>query len=108
MTRQRETLDRAAGSAARRLLGWATTRRSASKQIWIQALGSEIDAAETGWSPLAWALGAIRTAVDRMDDDNDNGAQVAVRLRWIGSAGGLGGASAATAAASFAFAIEPT
>jgi hypothetical protein len=41
-------LDRVAGSAADRLLHWASTRRNAAGRTWIEALDAEIHEFDSG------------------------------------------------------------
>jgi hypothetical protein len=78
-----------AGSVARWLLRWATTRHDVSRPSWIHALSAEFDEIGTGRSQLAWAVGSLRVlwAERRMS----RRSRLWVRLRWMGSAGGLGG-----------------
>lgn len=82
-------LDRAAGSVARRLLRWATSRRSSQELTWVRALGAEMDEIATGWAQLRWALGAVR--LRWIESSSARRRRWHVRLGWIGSAGGLGG-----------------
>lgn len=82
-------LDRAAGSVARRLLRWATSRRGGPELTWVHALGAELDEIATGWSQLRWALGAVRLRL--IETSPARRHRWHVRLRWVGSAGGLGG-----------------
>jgi hypothetical protein len=44
----REGLDRVAGSAANRLLHWASARRNAAGRTWIEALGAEMHEFDSG------------------------------------------------------------
>ncbi|MGW4529248.1 hypothetical protein [Amycolatopsis sp. NPDC004378] len=82
-------LDRVAGSVARRLLRWATGRRSGQELTWVRALGAEIDEMTTGWSQLHWALGVLR--LRWIESSPARRRRWQTRLRWIESAGGLGG-----------------
>lgn len=89
MTGPRESLDRTAGWMARWLLRWATTRCDVSRPSWIHALSAELDQIPTGRSQLAWAVGCLRVLwVERRTSRRSS---LRVRLRWVGSAGGLGG-----------------
>jgi hypothetical protein len=60
-----------------------------SRPSWIHALSAEFDEIGTGRSQLAWAVGSLRVlwAERRMS----RRSRLWVRLRWMGSAGGLGG-----------------
>jgi hypothetical protein len=89
VSRLTERLDGAAGSMARWLLVWATSRRDVTKPSWIHALSAELDHIGTGQSQLAWAVGCLR--VLWAEGRASRRSRLRVRLRWVGSAGGLGG-----------------
>jgi hypothetical protein len=82
-------LDRAAGAAARALLGWAVGRLDPSRQVWIHALRAEADEIDGGWARLAWAVGGLRLVWTERRRTMRH--RWRARLRWLGSAGGLGG-----------------
>lgn len=89
MTRLPAALERAAGAAARALLGWAVGRLDPSQRVWIQALRAEVDEIGGGWAQLAWAMGGVRLVwVERRRTVR---RRWRARLRWLGSAGGRGG-----------------
>jgi hypothetical protein len=89
MTHLPPGLDHAAGSAARRLLGWASGRRTSSQGTWIRALSAEVDEMDTGLDQLAWAVGVLPLIL--VERGSALGRTWRPRLLWLASAGGVGG-----------------
>lgn len=88
MTHPPGRLDRAAGSAARRLLRWAGGRHS-SQGTWVRALSAEVDEIDCGLSQLAWALGVLPLVL--VERGTALRRTWRPRLLWLATAGGLGG-----------------
>ncbi len=89
MRRVRDVVDRAAGSAADWVLRLLTARGDSSSLPWIDALTAEMGQIGSGRSRLVWALGGVGLLTRQRL--MTTGRRWATRLRWVGSAGGLGG-----------------
>ena len=62
LTHMRRAFDRAAASAAERIIGWIAERVDPSHRRWIEAMGAELHAIDGGWRKLVWVSGALRLA----------------------------------------------
>jgi hypothetical protein len=84
-----DDVDRAAGSAAAWVLRVLTARADRSMKAWMDALTAEVNEIRSGPSRLAWALGGVGLLLRQRLITSERSWRV--RLRWVGSAGGLGG-----------------
>ena len=89
MKRVHDGVDRAAGSAAGWVLRLLTARADSATQSWIDALTAEMGQVGSGRSRLAWALGGVGLLLRQRLLTSERNWRL--RLRWVGSAGGLGG-----------------
>jgi hypothetical protein len=78
-----------AGQVAAWLLRLLTARGVSSATPWIDALAAEKGEIGTGRSQLLWVLGGVHILIRQ--GLSTLARRWCVRLRWVGSAGGLGG-----------------
>jgi hypothetical protein len=85
----RDRVDRAAGLLAGWVLRLLSAQGDPSTPSWIDALTAEMGEIGSGRSRLAWALGGVGLLLRQRLMTSKR--RWIARMRWVGSAGGLGG-----------------